>query len=82
MSIIKIFKKGNRELQTGVDTYVVEWTCRTGRFSGDVKQRFQAFFDKGEAEAFAESIRRAHKLIGNTCYEEILVTVTKQVSGL
>lgn len=82
MGIIKIFKKGNRELQTGVDTWVVEWTSRHGKYSGETKKRYQAFTDKGEAEAFAESIRRAHKLIGNTDCGETLVTVTKQVSGL
>lgn len=82
MGIIKIFKKGEQELTTGIVTYVVEWTSRIGSWKGDTKQRFQAFVDKEEAERFAEEIRRAHKLIGNTCADETRVTVTTHQSGL
>jgi hypothetical protein len=82
MGIIKIFKKGTRELTTGVDTWVVEWTSRHGPYSSDTRKRFQAFTDHDEAEAFAEEIRRAHSLIGNTCYSETQVYVRKQESGL
>lgn len=80
MGIISIFKKGTRELHTGIDTWVVEWTSRVGRYYTDEKQRYQAFTDKDEAEAFAEDIRRAHKLIGNTYGTEVYVR--KQKSGL
>lgn len=80
MGIIDIFKKGTRELHTGVDTWVVEWTSRHGAYYTDEKQRFQAFADKDEAEVFAEDIRRAHKLIGNT--HGTNVYVRKQKSGL
>lgn len=82
MSIINIFKKGCEELHTGVDTWVVQWTRRYGEYSGDTAKCFQAFTDKDEAERFAEEIRRAHKLIGNTCCSETEVTVSKQKSGL
>ena len=80
MGIINIFKEGTRQLTTGVDTWVVEWTRRYGRFNGDTEQCYQAFTDKDEAEAFAEEIRRANKLIGNT--SQIDVFVKKQKSGL
>lgn len=66
MGIINIFKSGVRPLASGVDTWVVEWTARYGEFSGQTKQKYQAFTDKQEADDFADSIRRAHKLIGNT----------------
>ena len=82
MGIINIFKKGTRELHTSVDTWIVEWTSRSGSYSSDTHKSFQAFTDKQEAEDFAEEIRRAHKLIGNTCYSETRVTVRKQESGL
>lgn len=72
---INIFKKGSEQLTSGVETWTVEWTSRHGHYSTDTKQRFQAFTDKKEAEDFADSIRRAHELIGNTC--ETVVRVYK-----
>lgn len=63
---INIFKKGSEQLTGGVETWTVEWTSRHGAYSSDTKQRFQAFTDKKEADDFADSIRRAHELIGNT----------------
>lgn len=67
-------------MTSGVDTWVVEWTRRYGQFSGDTKQCYQSFTNKEEAENFADSIRRAHKLIGNTSGTH--VSVSKQKSGL
>ena len=80
MNIINIFKKGTRQLTSGVDTWVVEWTRRYGKFSDNTEQCFQAFTNKHAAEAFAESIKRAHRLIGNT--SGTYVSVSKQKSGL
>ena len=80
MGIINIFKSGTKQLNNGVDTWVVEWTRRYGQFSGETKQCFQAFTNEEEAEEFADSIRRAHKLIGNTSGTH--VSVKKQTSGL
>jgi hypothetical protein len=80
MSIINIFKKGTKELTSGVDTWIVEWTRRYGQFSDQTEQCYQAFTNKDEAEDFADSIRRAHRLIGNT--SGTYVSVTKQKSGL
>jgi hypothetical protein len=78
--MINIFKKGVKYLNSGVDTWIVQWTSRHGAFHDDTKQRFQAFTDKDEALEFANNIRKAHKLIGNT--HGTMVTVTKQISGL
>ena len=82
MNIINIFKKGTRQLNSGIDTWVVGWTRRYGQYSGDTEKCFQAFTDKDEAEDFADSIRRAHKLIRNSCWSEIQVDVKHQKSGL
>ena len=81
MSMINIFKKGTKQLTSGVDTWIVEWTRRHGQYAGDTKQCYQAFTDKEEAEEFADSIRRAHKLIGNTSGTYVSVTKNKN-SGL
>lgn len=64
--IINIFKKGEKQLNSGIDTWIVEWTRRYGRFADDTEQCYQAFTNKEEADEFADSIRKAHKLIGNT----------------
>ena len=80
MRIINIFKKGTKQLTSGVDTWIVEWTRRYGQFHGDTEKCYQAFTNKEEAEEFADSIRRAHKLIGNT--SGTYVSVKKQTHGL
>jgi hypothetical protein len=82
MGIINIFKRGTEQLTSGVDTWVVEWTRRYGVYSNDTEKCFQAFTNKDEAEDFADSIRKAHKLIGNSCWSETQVTVKQQKSGL
>lgn len=78
---INIFKRGTKQLNSALETWVVEWTSRYGSYNGETRQRYQSFTDKIEAEEFADSVRRAHKLIGNTGYETE-VTVRKQKSGL
>ena len=81
MNIINIFKKGTRQLTSGVDTWMVKWHCFESRITiANIVPRYQAFANKDEAEEFADSIRRAHKLIGN--YGNTSVTVTKQTNGL
>ena len=80
MGIINIFKRGTQQLTSGVDTWVVEWTRRYGEFHGQTEQCFQAFTNEEEANEFADSIKRAHKLIGNT--SGTYVSVNKQKSGL
>lgn len=71
--IINIFKKGYKQLSSGIDTWTVEWTRRYGEYSGDTEQCYQAFTNEEEANEFADSIRRAHKLIGNTSGTNVYV---------
>lgn len=81
MGIINIFKRGTQQLNSGVDTWMVEWHYfETGFSIATPKPRYQAFTSKDEAEEFADSVRRAHKLIGNDGYTS--VTVRKQNNGL
>lgn len=78
---INIFKKGTKTLYSGVETWIVEWTKRVGQYSTDTRQCYQAFTNKHEAEDFADSIRRAHALIGNTSGNYVQVYKQKP-SGL
>ena len=72
-NVINIFKKGTKQLHSGIDTYIVEWTRRYGQFSDQTEKCYQAFADEEEANEFADSIRRAHKLIGNTYGTEVRI---------
>lgn len=65
--MLNIFKKGHETLTTDIDTYVVRWNKRYGEFSSNIKETAQFFTSKKEAEAFADSLRRANKLLGHTC---------------
>ena len=78
--ILNIFKKGVTQLNTGIETWVVSWWKRSGPYSTDESKCYQGFTDKDEAYAFAESIHRANKLIGNTYHAS--ATVTKQINGV
>lgn len=80
MNIINIFKKGTRQLTSGVDTWMVEWESYTEGFIDVYKNKhYQAFTSKEEAEEFWKDLKRAHQLLGNSGY---CVTITKQKSGL
>lgn len=79
MSIIKIFKSGTRTLKSGVDTWIVEWTRRYGEFYFDTEQCYQAFTNEKEANEFADSIKRAHKLIGNSSGTKVTVKKHTQI---
>ena len=68
MSIIKIFKKGTTPLTTGLDTYMVQWECcKRYRYTdgATLSNMYQAFASEHEANDFADSLRRAIKLLGN-----------------
>ncbi|MER2008503.1 MAG: hypothetical protein ABS939_13720 [Psychrobacillus sp.] len=64
--MLNIFKKGHVTLTSDVEVWVVRWNQRHGKFSDDYKEVAQFFIDKEEAKAFAESLRRATKLLGHT----------------
>lgn len=76
---INIFRKGSKPLSNGVETWIVEWTSRHGAYSDSTKQRFQAFTNKKDANDFADSIRRANELIGNTWGTDVYVYRSENV---
>lgn len=82
MSIINIFKKDTRKLYSGTDMWMVKWySFRTRITIADIEPRYQGFADEREARDFAESIKRAHRLIGNIG-AGVDVTIEKQRNGL
>lgn len=64
--MLNIFKKGHRTLTSDIETWSVRWNKRYGDFSGQYKEVAQFFTNREEAEAFADSLRRATKLLGHT----------------
>lgn len=80
---LRIFKKGTRELTSGVETYMVRWEAtsrsfRTSTFS-DIYVRYQGFTDEQEAKDFAKSLRRANALVGHS---GLNVSLEKMSNGL
>lgn len=65
--MLRIFKKGHTTLTTDVTTWVVRWNQKYGEYSSSIKEVAQFFTSKEEAEEFADSLRRANKLLGHTC---------------
>lgn len=65
--MLRIFKKCHETLTTDIDTLVVRWNKKYGQFSDNYKEVAQFFTNKEEAQAFADSLRRANKLLGHTC---------------
>ena len=43
MSIINIFKKGNKQLNSEIDIWIVEWERRYGRWNGDTEKGSRSF---------------------------------------
>ncbi len=64
--MLKIFKKGYRELTSDVETWVVRWNQRYGEFFGDYNEAVQVFTSKEEAVEFANTLKKANKLLGHT----------------
>lgn len=67
--MINIFKKGYRTLTTDIDTWVVRWNKRYGEFHCDIEMAAQFFTSREEAEAFADSLKKAIKLLGHMSNE-------------
>lgn len=78
--MINIFKKGHKTLTTDIETWVVRWNKRTGDYSCDYKEVAQFFSNKEEAQEFADSLRRATKLLGHTAYSLTWVQCEKVVN--
>lgn len=79
--MLRIFKKGHTTLTTDMETWVVRWNKKYGEFSGDYREVAQFFASKDEAEAFADSLRRAIKLLGHTCSTLTWVKCEKVVNN-
>lgn len=81
MSIKNIFKKESKQSNSSLDMWLVEWNCfNTKNNVVDIVPRYQSFANKEEAENFADSIRMAHELIGNS--GNTTVTAKRLVAGL
>lgn len=80
--MLKIFKKGTTTLTSDIETWVVRWNRRHGEFLGEHKEVAQFFTDKDEAEDFADSLRRANKLLGHTCHKLTWVKCERVQNGL
>lgn len=70
--MIKIWNvlKGNetKELKSAMDGYKVSWTRVEGEFSSDKHRTVRFFINKEEANEFANQLRSAHKMLGNSGY--------------
>lgn len=64
--MLNIFKKGHTTLVSDIDAWAVKWNQRYGIYMGDYRETVQFFTSKEEAEAFADSLKRAIKLLGHT----------------
>lgn len=67
--MIRIFSKDRKELNSDIDTWIVEWKTYKHRYSvqfPDVKECYKAFTDKNEADEYAKALNDAMKLVGIT----------------
>lgn len=46
--------------------YEVTWLSRKGEYSSDVQPSIEIFPSREEAETFADILRKAHSILGNT----------------
>jgi hypothetical protein len=60
----------------GAEVWMVSWYARYGEYSGDYKKVAKAFLNEDDADAFAESLEEAAKLLQYT--EDICIKVEKQ----
>lgn len=55
----------------------VRWNSRHGEYSGDIRPQLECFTSEEAADAFAESLRNAFKLIRTTSGNNVFVTKAK-----
>ena len=81
--IIKIFGDEEKELTTGVETWVVKWyrieLAYRSMDGAYIEPSYQAFTSKTEADEFADALRKAHKLLGNKDCTKIYVDKQEKV---
>lgn len=78
--MINIFKKGHKTLTSDIETWVVRWNKRYGDFSGEYEKSAQFFTDESEAKEFADSLKRANRLLGHTARHLTKVVCKKVVN--
>lgn len=73
---------GKTKETTGLETWIVEWSCVVGSNSlfPTEKRSFQAFVSYEAAVEFKKAIEQAHKLLGNTFRTDAMIK--KQNTGL
>lgn len=72
-SIFCLFKQKDAE---GVEVWVESWVARYGDYSTDTKRVYKAFLNEEDAEAFANSLQAAQRLLRNT--NDLGVIIEKQ----
>jgi hypothetical protein len=58
-----------------VQLWEVEWKGRDGPFSSDVRREWEVFTSEEQAAEFAESLRRAFKLLRITSDTEVTMRI-------
>lgn len=71
--MIRIFTKQKQELTSDIDTWIVKYKTYTVGINIDypkVKECYQAFTDKEEAEEYVKRLKDAMKVLGITALPE------------
>lgn len=71
-----IFKLSKVKDAEGAKVWMVSWDARYGEFSGEKERVAKAFLNYEDAEAFADSLKEAKKLLKYT--ERINITIKEQ----
>lgn len=80
--MLKIFRRGVRELNSDVETWVVRWTSAHGSILVERKEQVQVFTDYEEAKAFKSELERATKLLKHTARDITQFKIEKMSNGL
>lgn len=71
-----IFKLSKVKDAEGAKVWMVSWDARYGGFSGEKERVAKAFLNYEDAEAFADSLKKAKKLLQYT--ENINIDIKEQ----
>ncbi len=78
IDIKKIFFRDEQEASVNVaQTYEVRWKSRYDNYASSVRPEVRVFTTLEDAEAFAEALRDAFKLIRHTAGDGVKVTKAK-----
>ena len=74
---MRLFKKvpipsGEKELDA-YESWTVRWSSRQGEYSSQVQKETEVFLDKESAEAFAQALKDAFKLLRHTSGTRVTV---------